>query len=100
MIRGRDAGRAIALVAFVTLAGPASAQWMQVPGVTASDVFSVWSSGDTIVAGADSVAYISTNAGATWKRSMRVAAGVTSVRRVKIRNGRLYAGTRRFASPG
>jgi hypothetical protein len=68
--------------------------------VTASDVFSVSTNGDTIVAGADSFAYVSTNAGATWKRSVGVAAGVSSVRRVRIRNGRLYVGTGRFETSG
>ncbi len=90
---------AIALV-LVALAAPASAQWTQVPDVMASNVFSVSTNGDTIVAGADSFAYVSTNAGANWKRSARVAAGVTSVRRVRISNGRLYAGTDRFDGPG
>src|SRR5262247_494515 len=87
-------------VALAALVAPAWAQWTQVPDVTASDVFSVWTNGDTIVAGADSIAYVSTNAGATWKRSEKVAAGVTSVRSVRIHNGRLYAGTNRFDSPG
>jgi len=91
---------AVVLVAPVALVAPAWAQWTQVPGVTASNVFSVSTIGDTIVAGADSVAYVSTNAGVTWKRSVRVAAGVTSVRRVRVHNGRLYAGTDRFDSPG
>src|SRR5262245_19943318 len=86
--------------ALVVFASPARAQWTQVPGVVASDVFSVWTKGDTIVAGADSFAYVSTNAGATWKRSARVAAGVTSVSRVRVRNGRLYAGTNRFDTLG
>jgi hypothetical protein len=90
----------LALLALATLAVPASAQWTQVPDIVASDVFSVWANGDTILVGADSVAYISTNAGNTWKRSATVAAGVTSVRDVKIRNGRLYAGTMRFNTPG
>ena len=84
----------VALVALVALAAPASAQWTPVPEIVASDVFSVWSVGDTIVAGADSVAYVSTNAGATWKRSVKVANGVTIVFKVRMRNGRLYAGTR------
>jgi len=88
------------LAAHGALARSAEAQWTKVPGIQASDVFSVWTKGDTILAGADSVAYISTNAGNTWKRSARVAAGVTSVRDLKIRNGRLYAGTGRFDTPG
>src|SRR5262249_7195015 len=89
-----------ALGALAALVAPASAQWTQVPGVSASDVFSVWTRGDTIVAGADSFAYVSTDAGVTWKRSAIVAAGVTSVRSVRIHNGLLYAGTGRFETLG
>src|SRR5258705_448582 len=40
-------------IAVVALVAPASAQWTQVPGATASDVFSVSTNGDPIVAGAD-----------------------------------------------
>jgi len=89
-----------ALGGLFLLPAAAAAQWAQVPQVVASDVFSVWTKGDTIVAGADSFAYVSTNAGATWKRSTKVAAGVTSVSRVRVRNGRLYAGTNRFDTLG
>ncbi len=90
----------LALPALAAVVAPASAQWTQVPDIVASDVFAVSTTGDTIVAGADSFAYVSTIAGVTWKRSVKVAAGVTSVRRVRIHNGRLYAGTDRFDSPG
>jgi hypothetical protein len=90
----------LTLLILAALAAPASAQWTQVPDIIASDVFAVWANGDTIVVGADSVVYISRNSGGTWKRSARVAAGVTSVRDVKFRNGRLYAGTGRFQTSG
>jgi hypothetical protein len=86
-------GIGLMLFALLGPATPASAQWTQVPEVSAGDVFSVWTKGDTIVAGADSFAYVSTNAGATWKRSTKVAAGVLEVSRVRVRNHRLYAGT-------
>lgn len=72
---------------------PAAAQWTRIPDVPASDVFSVWANGDTIAAGADTAVYVSTNGGATWKRSARVAAGVNTINGVWVRNGRLYAGT-------
>jgi hypothetical protein len=72
---------------------PAAAQWARVTGVPASDVFSVWANGDTIVAGASTSVYVSTDAGATWRPSSTPAAGVTSVQAVRIRDGRLYAGT-------
>jgi hypothetical protein len=75
------------------LAAPAVAQWTPISAVPASDVFSVWANGDTIAAGADTAVYVSTNAGATWKRSARVAPGVSAINGVWVRNGRLYAGT-------
>jgi len=72
---------------------PAWAQWSRVLDVPASDIFSVYANGDTLAAGADTAVYVSTNAGATWKRSARVAAGVTEIHAVWVRNGRIYAGT-------
>lgn len=74
-------------------ASPASAQWTRVLDVPEADMFSVWAKGDTIAAGSDSIVYVSTNAGATWKTTAKVAAGVISVQGVVVRNGRLYAGT-------
>jgi hypothetical protein len=73
-------------------AAPAAAQWTRIPDVPASDVFSVWANGDTIAAGADTAVYVSTNGGATWKRSAKVAPGVSTINGVWVRNGRLYAG--------
>jgi hypothetical protein len=83
------------LIAFslLALASPAAAQWTRVLDVPASDVFSVWANGDTIAAGVDTSVYVSTDAGASWKHSSKPVAGVTSVQAVRIRNGRLYAGT-------
>jgi hypothetical protein len=80
-------------VAVAVPAAPAAAQWTRVPDVQASDVTSVWANGDTIAAGADTAVYVSINGGVTWKRSARVAAGVTAINGVWVRNGRLYAGT-------
>ena len=72
---------------------PAWAQWSRVPDLPASDIFSVYANGDTLAAGADTAVYVSTNAGATWKRSARVAPGVTEIHAVWVRNGRIFAGT-------
>jgi hypothetical protein len=72
---------------------PASAQWTQVLDVSGTDMFSMFANGDTIAAGGDSLVHLSTDAGATWKTTVKVAAGVTSVQGVWVRNGRLYAGT-------
>ena len=73
-------------------AAPAGAQWTRVDEVPASVMFSVRADDATIVAGADSVVHVSTDAGASWKHSVRVAAGVTSVQAALLYNGRLYAG--------
>src|SRR4029453_8164 len=75
------------------VAGPAAAQWSRVVALPQSDIFSVWSNGDTIVAGADTAVYVSTNGGAIWKRSAKLASGVNSIRAALVHNGRLYAGT-------
>ena len=80
-------------VGLLVIATPAAAQWTRVPELPASDIFTVWTSGDTIAAGADTAVYVSTNAGATWKRSAKLASGVSMIRAVLIHDGRLYAGT-------
>jgi photosystem II stability/assembly factor-like uncharacterized protein len=51
--------------------------------------------GDTIAAGGDSSVYVSIDAGSTWKGSATVTANGFDVERVRMRNRRLYAGTRR-----
>jgi hypothetical protein len=89
-VRPRIAGFAAILLAF---ASPALAQWTRVTDLPVTDVFSVWVKGDTITAGVDTAAYVSTNGGATWKRSAKVTTGVTSVEVVRVHKGRLYAGT-------
>jgi hypothetical protein len=74
-------------------AAPASAQWSRVTEVPVTQVFSVWSRGDTIAAGADTAVYLSTDAGVSWKTSTKPVAGVGAIDAVRMRNGRLYAGT-------
>lgn len=84
----------MSLAAVCALAAvPASAQWTPVPDVPASILFSVSTYGDTLVATADSVLYVSTNGGATWKGSGTVASGSHAVTAAIVLNGRLYAGT-------
>jgi hypothetical protein len=72
---------------------PAAAQWAQVADVPTTQLFSLWAGGDTLAAGADTAVYISTNAGGTWHATSKPVAGVTSIQAVRVRNGRLYAGT-------
>jgi len=77
----------------LALAAPAWAQWSQVPGVPTTQINSLFANADTIVAGADTAAYVSTNGGLTWKRSARPASAVQLMAAVRVHRGRLYAGT-------
>ena len=84
---------AVAATALLAAASPAAAQWTPVSEVPVTIIYSVWVQDNTILATADSVVYISTDGGTTWKESVDVADGVTSVQAARARNGRLYAGT-------
>jgi hypothetical protein len=75
------------------LAAPARAQWSPVKDVQGFNIFAVRSQGDTILAGADSSVFISTNAGLSFTQSAKPAFGTVSVGGLVIRNGRIYAGT-------
>ena len=77
----------------VGLAGPAWAQWNPVPDIPSTELFSLFANGDTIATGLDSMVYVSTNGGQTWKRSTKPVAGVLAIEAVKVHRGRLYAGT-------
>jgi photosystem II stability/assembly factor-like uncharacterized protein len=81
------------LLGMLTGASPASAQFSPVSALPGKEMFSVWANGDTVAAGADTVVFVSTNAGATWARSAKPVAGVTSIQALWVRDGRLYAGT-------
>src|SRR6185436_7976481 len=83
----------LATLLSLTIPLPAAAQWTRVVEVPEASMVSVWVNGDTIAAGSDSTAYLSTDGGATWVTSATVAAGVTSVQAVRVHNGRVYAGT-------
>src|SRR5262249_20887695 len=75
------------------MVAPASAQWIRVGALPPSDVFSLRSRADTIAAGVDTAVFVSTDAGATWRRSSRPAPGVQVITAVFMLNHRLYAGT-------
>ena len=75
------------------MANPAAAQWTRVEEVPTADIYSVWTKGDTIAAGSDSTAFLSTDSGATWTTTGTVAAGAPTIRAVRVHDGRLYAGT-------
>ncbi len=75
------------------MVAPAAAQWTRITALPVTDVFALRVAGDTITAGVDTAAYVSTDGGSTWHRSSKVAPGVGLVAAVLVRNGRLYAGT-------
>ena len=75
------------------VAAPASAQWGPVEEIPPTPIFTVSTKGDTIAAAADTVVYLSTDAGKSWRRSTKPVAAVTSIQAVTVRNGRLYGGT-------
>jgi hypothetical protein len=91
----RPVHRALATWCFamVALAASASAQWTRVEQVPIANIYDVWTNGDTITAASDSTAFVSTDAGATWTPTAKVAAGVILVEAVRLHDGRLYAGT-------
>ena len=85
---------ALGALAALAIVQPASAQWTPVAEVPATNtIYSVWSNGDTIVAGSDSSVFLSTDSGATWKHSSTVASGIFQINAPRMRRGRLYAGT-------
>ena len=72
---------------------PASAQWTRVAELPAADVFTVRATGDTLVAGTRTVAYVSIDGGVSWRASATPGTGVPVIQSVLVRNGELYAGT-------
>lgn len=80
-------------LALLFFAAPASAQWARVAELPASDVFALSSRGDTLVAGTRVLAYLSTDAGVTWRPSTRPGPTSPSIGAALVRNGKLYVGT-------
>jgi len=89
---GRVARLAGALALFL-LGVPARAQWSPVAAIPATPLFSFFVNGDTLAAGADTTVHVSIDGGSTWRHSVRPAAGVQAITAVRMRNGRLFAGT-------
>lgn len=88
----------LALAAVVTagvplVAAPARAQWSPVPEIPATQIFAVRTNGDTILAGADTSVFVSTDAGLSWHGSTRPAPNVALIGAPLMHNGRLFAGT-------
>jgi hypothetical protein len=81
------------LLAMLTLATPATAQWSRVEEIPAGNIFSIDVRQDTIVAGAATAVFVSTDGGSTWRRSAPLAPAVAVVDAVRLHEGVLYAGT-------
>lgn len=82
-----------ATAAVAVLAAPAASQATRITALPASDVFSIQVVGDTIAAGMDTVVFVSTDAGVTWRKSSRPSREAKLIDAVFVRNRRLFAGT-------
>src|SRR5262245_6926288 len=82
----------LAALALAVLAAPSYAQWSRVTELPARDMFTVFANADTIVAGADTLAFVSTDGGATWRPTSRPGSGF-HIQAARLRNGRLFVGT-------
>ena len=78
--------------ALCVAASPAAAQWTRVDAVPSGSVIAVRAFGDTIVAGTTTLAFVSTDAGASWHPSHPAVIGVP-IQSMLVRNGKLYVGT-------
>lgn len=86
------AGPILAAIALFISPVPAAAQWTPVDAIPPQFVISVRSFGDTIVAGTTTLAFISTDAGASWQPSQPARIGVP-IQAAIVRNGTLYLAT-------
>src|SRR4029077_18327843 len=68
-------------------------QWTRVTRLPVSDVFSLSVQGDTLVAGVDTCAFVSTDAGLHWRATSRPTQSPALVFATRVHDGRLYAGT-------
>ncbi len=90
---GAPALAAALIVAAALAAPPARAQWTRAEAVPANVFYAVFATGDTVVAGADSVVWTSVDGGASWSASAPVGAPPAATDAVWFRHGRLWAGT-------
>lgn len=85
---------AIASIGLLAAFAPVQAQvWTRVTQLPVTDVFSLSIQGDTLVAGVDTCAFVSTDAGASWHATSRVTPTPAILFATRVHDGRLYAGT-------
>lgn len=73
-------------------ASPAAAQWARVDSIPAATVITVRAFGDTLLAGTLARAYVSTDAGTSWRAAAPIGS-LVPVQSLLLSNGTLYAGT-------
>lgn len=91
-MRLRVAGILLLLLPGV-LAAPARADWAPVPAIPAADVYSFFARGDTLLAGAGTLVWTSTDGGGSWSAGSAPAPTVQSVDALWFRDGRIWAGS-------
>jgi len=84
-----------ALITFLMLSslGVTFGQWLKVEPVSPGSVYSLWSSGDTLFAGGDSLLFYSFDSGSTWAKSAKVPDVEYGINAILPVNGGIYIGT-------
>lgn len=81
------------LFCILLLSAVTNAQWLKLDLDTPGGVYSLWSSGDSLFAGHDSVFYYSFDSGENWERSTRVPGLEYGITAIRPYNGWIYIGT-------
>jgi photosystem II stability/assembly factor-like uncharacterized protein len=72
---------------------PTSAQWIKLDLASGTSIWSLWSSGDTLIAGGDSVMYYSFDGGNNWDQSSTVPGVEYGINAIQPVEGGIYIGT-------
>lgn len=70
-----------------------SAQWIKLDLASGTSIWSLWSSGDTLIAGGDSVLYFSFDGGNNWDQSSPVPGVEYGINAIQPVEGGIYIGT-------
>lgn len=81
------------LFVFAVFVNNSSAQWVRVEGIPQTNIPSIFIEGNTLYAGADSVIYISKDAGKSWSRSSVIHPSADFISSVVKYGNSIYAGT-------
>jgi len=72
---------------------PVTAQWTKLDLASGTSIWSLWSSGDTLIAGGDSVLYYSFDGGNNWDQSSPVPGVEYGINAIQPVQGGIYIGT-------